>query len=111
MENIGAYHGITCFKCTEGEYLNLYYSGKMKDDIYIINGTMVRNNKLVGHYDGRKVIEYGGNELYVKPKKEAVEVKVGEAADINFSDYSKVVDEFFENLEKKEMKRSMGYLG
>ena len=111
MKNIGAYNGITCFECTEGEYLNHYYSGKMKDDIYIINGTMVRNNKLIGHYDGRKVMEYGGNESYAKPKSKAVEVKVGEAADINFSDYSRVVDEFFENLEKKERKRSMGYLG
>jgi uridine kinase len=84
----------------------------MKDDIYIIDGTMIRNNKLVGHYDGRKVIEYGGNELYVKPKKEKrEEVVISKSADINFSDYSKVVDEFFEKLEKEEQKRSVGYLG
>lgn len=106
MKNIGAYNGIDCFECTQAEFINCYYSGKMKDDIYIIDGTMIRNNKLVGHYDGRRVTEYGGNELYIKPKKEKEEVVVS-----NFSDYSKVVDEFFEKLEKEESKRSMGYLG
>ena len=109
MKNIGAYNGITCFECNEAEYFNYYYSGKAKNDIYIINGTMVRNNRIIGHYDGRKVKEYGGNEFYFKPKKE--EKKVSESADIDFSVYSKVVDEFFEKLEREEKKRVVGYLG
>ena len=114
MKNIGAYNGITCFECNEAEYFNCYYSGKAKDNIYIINGTMVRNNRIIGHYDGRRVKEYGGNEFYFKPKEEAEEeerVVVSKPADIDFSVYSKVVDEFFENLERKEPKRSVGYLG
>ena len=109
MKNIGAYNGITCFECNEAEYFNCYYSGKAKDNIYIINGTMVRNNRIIGHYDGRRVKEYGENEFYFKPKEERV--VVSKPADIDFSDYSKVVDEFFEKLEGKEPKRSVGYLG
>ena len=109
MKNIGAYNGIDCFECNEAEYFNYYYSGKAKDNIYIINGTMVRNNRIIGHYDGRRVKEYGGNEFYFKPKEE--ERVVSKPADIDFSVYSKVVDEFFEKLEGKEKKRSVGYLG
>lgn len=112
MKNIGAYNGITCFECNEAEYFNYYYSDRAKDNIYIINGTMVRNNRIIGHYDGRRVKEYGGNEFYFKPKEEKKEeVVISKSADINFSDYSKVVDEFFEKLERKEPKRSVGYLG
>lgn len=110
MKNIGAYNGITCFECNEAEYFNYYYSGKAKDNIYIINGTMVRDNRIIGHYDGRRVKEYGGNELYFKPKEEE-RVVVSKPANIDFSVYSKVVDEFFEKLEGKEKKRSVGYLG
>ena len=109
MKNIRVYNGITCFECNEAEYFNYYYSGKAKDNIYIINGTMVRDNRIIGHYDGRRVKEYGGNEFYFKPKEERV--VVSKPADIDFSVYSKVVDEFFEKLEGKEPKRSVGYLG
>ena len=110
MKNIGAYNGIDCFECNEAEYFNYYYSGKAKDNIYIINGTMVRNNRIIGHYDGRRVKEYGGNEFYFKPKEEE-RVVVSKPADIDFSVYSKVVDEFFEKLEREKPKRSVGYLG
>ena len=111
MKSIGTYNGDICYDCTYDEYMKLYNSNKCGDGIYIIKEQMVKKNRLIGHYDGEKVVEYGGNEFYVKPKYETVEVKVNKTADINFSDYSKVVDEFFEKLEGKEPKRSVGYLG
>lgn len=56
MKNIGKYNGIPCYTCTNVEWKDCYDKGK--DDgkqIFIIDGIMVRNNKIVGHYDGQHV--------------------------------------------------------
>ena len=56
MKNIGKYIGIPCYTCTNTEWKSYYDKGK--DDgkqIFIIDGIMVRNNKIVGHYDGQHV--------------------------------------------------------
>ena len=111
MKRIGTFNRDICYECTHDEYMELYNKNECGNDVYIIKGQMVKKNRLIGYYDGKKVVEYGGNEFYVKPKYETVEVKVNKTADINFSDYSKVVDEFFEKLEREEKKRVVGYLG
>ena len=56
MKNIGRYNGIPCYICTNVEWKDRYDRGQ--DDgkqIFIIDGIMVRNNKIIGHYDGTHV--------------------------------------------------------
>lgn len=56
MKNIGKYNGIPCYTCTNVEWKDRYDRGQ--DDgkqIFIIDGVMVRNNKIVGYYDGKHV--------------------------------------------------------
>ena len=85
--------------------------------------TMVADNKIIGYYNGHRVEDVYKNEDYlktpkvsknemknrnenVKPKRQmATSSTTGEynetelkVADIDFSKYSKVVDEFFESL-------------
>ena len=56
MKNIGKYNGIPCYECTHGEYVDAYKkdldNGKQ---IFIINGVMVRQNVIIGIYDGKHV--------------------------------------------------------
>lgn len=101
MEIIGTFKGDKCYECTHDEYMKLYNKNECGNGVYIIKGQMVKKNRLIGYYDGKRVIEYGGNEFYVKPKYETA----NKTTRINFSDYSKVVDEFFENLEREKKKR------
>lgn len=66
MKNIGKYQGIPCYECTHKEYVNTYNSnldnGKQ---IFIIDGTMVRQNVIVGKYDGQRVKDlYDGHAYY-----------------------------------------------
>ena len=80
MKNIGKYNGIPCYECTNVEWKNCYDRGR--DDgkqIFIIDGVMVRNNKIVGHYDGQHVKDRYDDQLYY------VEVKVdnGDVMDFN----------------------------
>ena len=134
MENIGKYQGIVCMKCSDNEYRRVRMNGlDRKDYIYVIDnprGTerpMVRDNKIIGYYDGHRVEDVYRNEDYLKtPKVSKNEMKNETAneeskwsfsgtpqtssstgtydetelkvADIDFSKYSKVVDEFFESL-------------
>lgn len=111
MKNIGKYNGILCYTCTNTEWKSYYDKGK--DDgkqIFIIDGIMVRNNKIIGHYDGQHVKDrYDEQPYYVEVKvdnydtrkKAETAVSYEEVAtkEIRFSDYSKVVDEFFALLE------------
>jgi hypothetical protein len=117
MKNIGKYQGTPCYECTDREYKEVYK--KKQDDghqIYIIDGTMVKRGIIIGHYDGNSVRDvYDGVPYLVQhepgPQREMTEtadkpvdvsVPTGEVAikEINFADYSKVVDEFFALLEK-----------
>lgn len=70
MKNIGKYIGIPCYTCTNTEWKSYYDKGK--DDgkqIFIIDGIMVRNNKIVGHYDGTHVKDrYDEQPYYIEVK-------------------------------------------
>ena len=66
MKNIGKYNGIPCYECTHGEYVDAYKkdldNGKQ---IFIINGVMVRQNVIIGIYDGKHVKDsYDGKVYY-----------------------------------------------
>ena len=130
MKNIGKYNGILCYTCTNVEWKDVYDRGQ--DDgkqIFIIDGVMVRNNKIVGYYDGKHVKdEYDEQPYYVEVKidrqkkatftaenskrdeKFVEEVRTTGTAvavpyeelvkqDIDFGRYSTVVDQFFALLE------------
>ena len=66
MKNIGRYNGISCYECTYNEYVDAY--NKDLDDgkqIFIIDGTMVRQNVIIGQYDGKRVKDlYDGRVYY-----------------------------------------------
>ena len=111
MKNIGRYNGISCYECSDKEYAVAVNSGQdMGNQIFIIDGTMVRNNVIVGYYDGRHVRDvYDGVPYKVKNMPEPqvdmdrepeVPVATGmpEIKDIVYSDYTKVVDDFFAHL-------------
>ena len=124
MKNIGKYNGILCYTCTNVEWKDAYDRGQ--DDgkqIFIIDGVMVRNNKIVGYYDGKHLKDkYDEVPYYVEVKVDnhdtrkkaetaddnseeaetAVAVSYEELVkqDIDFGKYSTVVDEFFALLEK-----------
>ena len=71
MKNIGKYNGIPCYTCTNVEWKDLYDGGKDNGkQIFIIDGVMVRNNKIVGHYNGSFVTDRYDEQPYF------VEVKV-----------------------------------
>ena len=76
MKNIGKYNGIPCYTCTNTEWKSYYDKGK--DDgkqIFIIDGIMVRNNKIVGHYDGTHVKDrYDEQPYYVEVKVDTGDV-------------------------------------
>lgn len=128
MKNIGKYNGIPCYECTHGEYVDAYNkdldNGKQ---IFIINGVMVRQNVIIGIYDGKHVKDsYDGKVYYhtydkndvmqfktpsADNKCEEVKAAVPESRvttatyeelvkqDIDFSKYSAAVDKFFALLE------------
>ena len=125
MKNIGKYQGTSCFQCTKDELDDLLRKGKDDDKkIYIANGVMVKNGIIIGYYDGMYVKEdYSGTRYFVatapKEEKESEvfyskkKSKWDETAtavsnvsyedlvkqDIDFGNYSKIVDEFFALLE------------
>lgn len=66
MKNIGKYNGIPCYSCTYNEYIDVYNkdldNGKQ---IFIIDGTMVKHNVIIGQYDGKRVKDlYDGRVYY-----------------------------------------------
>lgn len=123
MKNIGKYNGIPCYECTHGEYVDAY--NKVLDNgkqIFIIDGVMVKQNVIVGIYDGKHVKDqydgkvyyrtYDSNKTTAANDSKCEEVKVAQESrvttasyeelvnqDIDFGKYSTVVDEFFALLE------------
>lgn len=130
MKNIGKYNGILCYTCTNVEWKDAYDRGQ--DDgkqIFIIDGVMVRNNKIVGYYDGKHVKDKYDEQPYFvatatkdngdvmnlskqykkaetaddnsEEAETAVAVSYEELVkqDIDFGNYSTVVDQFFALLE------------
>lgn len=67
MKNIGKYNGVPCYECTHKEYVNTYNSnldnGKQ---IFIIDGTMVRQNVIIGKYDGQRVKDLYDGQVYYR---------------------------------------------
>lgn len=69
MKNkIGTFTGIPCYKMSFEDYVAL--EPKFKSEIYIIDGEMVLDNKVIGYYNGKVVREYyEPYEVYIKDKK------------------------------------------
>ena len=115
MKNIGKYNGVPCYECTNVEWKDRYDRGQDNGkQIFIIDGIMVRNNKIIGHYDGKRVRDRYDEQLYfvataTKDNHNVMDMRnKAETADeeivtkeIHFSDYSRVVDEFFATLGKE----------
>ena len=53
---IGTFTGIPCYKMIFEDYMAL--EPKSKNEIYIIDGEMVLDNKVIGYYNGKVVTEY-----------------------------------------------------
>ena len=70
MKNIGKYNGIPCYTCTNTEWKSYYDKGKDNgSQIFIIDGVMIRNNKIIGVYDGTHVKDrYDEQPYYVEVK-------------------------------------------
>lgn len=70
MKNIGKYEGIPCYTCTNTEWKDCYDRGNDNGkQIFIIDGVMVRNNKIIGYYDGKHVEDiYNERPYYVEVK-------------------------------------------
>ena len=109
MKNIGKYQGIHCYECSDKEYKNALKSGQDNGkQIFIIDGTMVKKNEIIGYYDGSSVRDvYDGVPYVVErqpgpqmPVEKEVVVATGEAEikEIVYSDYTKIVDDFFAHL-------------
>ena len=125
MRLIGKYKGHHCYLISQNEYLKERFY-KNRDSIFIMenNGEMVYQNKRIGCYDGRRVKDYNEpfatfyytseeiNHLMelegIKPKEEKkvvaekpqVKVEEGLAPQIDFKDYDKEVDRFFEEYNR-----------
>ena len=105
MNRIGTYNGINCFVCSDTEYKNELKNGNDNGKcIYIIEGTMVKRNRIIGHYDGSTVRDVYDGVPYVVERKPApqrpLDTESAKSAEveevvkeIRFSDYSKVVAE------------------
>lgn len=113
MKNIGKYNGIPCYVCSHGEYANVYNSDQDNGkQIFIIDGNMVKQNVVIGFYDGKHVQDKYDGKVYWRGKevKQVYDVKTSSTTgepepievpvikEIVFSDYSRVVDDFFANL-------------
>ena len=101
MKNIGKYNGIPCYSCTNVEWKNYYDRGQ--DDgkqIFIIDGVMVRNNKIVGHYDGIHVKDrYDEVPYHVEVKVDNSDVMQFKQKKVTFTaDNSKWNEKFVEKV-------------
>lgn len=126
MDYIGTFKNAKCFKGSFSTYRDLFNRGLASPNfIYVIQddrGTMVWNNTIIGYYNGDTVREVFDKVPYLKkldgnaavdqvndkvktmppkkPKPEVAKEPETAAKEIRFTDYSKVVDEFFALLEK-----------
>lgn len=114
MKHIGKYQGTPCYECNDREYKDALSRDKDNgEQIFIIDGTMVRRNIIIGYYDGKSVRDVYDSVPYVVRHEPGPQREMTKTADepvftedvvikeINFADYSKVVDEFFALLESK----------
>lgn len=98
MKNIGKYNGVPCYTCTNSEWKNCYDKGTDNGkQIFIIDGVMVKNNKIIGHYDGTHVKDRYDEQPYY------VEVKVDRPKEVSFTaENSKWDKEFVEEVRAKQ---------
>lgn len=104
MRNIGKYKGIDCFECSDKEWQVV---GKnFPEVIFVINGTMVKNGIIIGYYNGKTVEDKWDEKRYAEemeiPEEAPKETEVKSDEKMEWSSYSRVVDEFFANLKEFE---------
>ena len=76
MKNIGKYNGIPCYTCTNVEWKDCYDNGNDNGkQIFIIDGIMVRNNKIIGVYDGTHVKDRYDEQPYFVDNHDVMEFK------------------------------------
>ena len=101
MKNIGKYNGVPCYECTHKEYVNTYNSnldnGKQ---IFIIDGTMVRQNVIVGKYDGQRVKDLYDGQVYYR-NDDVMEFNKQKKASVT-ADNSKWNEKFAEEVKVKQ---------
>lgn len=105
MYKIGNYHGIPCYKTTRKEFLKNRGQEAGSSVIYVIeddNGRMIRDNRIIGVYDGRVVHEMDGEEEYIKVPKVEKKVEVKEVeTEIDLDILATQADEFLKKLEEE----------
>ena len=101
MKNIGKYQGIPCYECTYKEYVDTYNkdldTGKQ---IFIIDGTMVRQNVIVGKYDGQRVKDLYDGKVYYR-NDDVMEFNKQKKATFT-ADNSKWDEKFVEEVKTKQ---------
>ena len=104
MKRIGKYQNKICYELTKEEFFN----GKCYEndrDIFILHedGLMIHKNRAFGRYDGTRVDEFSDAYDYYVPNKARAQTEVEAqvcSAFVDFSEYSKCVDDFFANLKE-----------
>lgn len=101
MKNIGKYNGTPCYECTHKEYVDAYNknldTGKQ---IFIIDGTMVRQNVIVGKYDGQRVKDLYDGHVYYR-NDDVMEFNKQKKASVT-ADNSKWNEKFVEEVKAKQ---------
>lgn len=104
MKNIGKYEGVPCYECTHKEYVNTYNSnldnGKQ---IFIIDGTMVRQNVIIGKYDGQRVKDLYDGQVYYR-NDDVMNFNKQKKASFT-ADNSKYDEKFVEEVKAKQEER------
>jgi len=101
MRYLGVWNGRTAYETTAVEYEHLLDTNKLNNEsIYVIENKMVFSNTIIGHLtngsSGLRLIE---PYTYINKKEKKEEEKKEEEIDY-FKKYSRVVDNFFEQIEK-----------
>lgn len=100
MRYLGVWNGRSAYETTAVEYEHLLDINKLNNEcIYVIENKMVFSNTVIGHLiNGSCVSRLMKPYTYIN-KKEKKEEKKEEEMDY-FKKYSRVVDNFFEQIEK-----------
>lgn len=100
MRYLGIWNGRVAYETTMVEYEHLLDTNKLNNEyIYVIENKMVFSNTVIGHLiNGSCVSRLMEPYTYIN-KKEKKEEKKEEEMDY-FKKYSRVVDNFFEQIEK-----------
>ena len=108
MKNIGKYNSIPCYECTHKEYVDAYNkdldTGKQ---IFIIDGTMVRQNVIIGKYDGQRVKDLYDGQVYYRNDDV---MNFNKQKKANFTaDNSKYDEKFVEEVKTSETATAVSY--